>query len=93
MRPGENASTFTLIGRIRNKSPRGTITEVTLKMTMEDVLASGAATTVGETRIRINTEVPPAQSKDFEEKVSFGTLPKARGRHEWNYSVVEVKGN
>ncbi|MHB8846480.1 MAG: hypothetical protein ACYC7L_17230 [Nitrospirota bacterium] len=92
MRPGENASTFTLIGRVKNKAAHGTITEVTLRMTMEDVLASGPATTMGETRIAIKKEVPPSESRDFEEKVSFGTLPKAKGRHEWNYSVVEVKG-
>lgn len=92
MRPGQNASAFTLIGRVKNKAAHGTITEVTLRMTMEDVLASGPATTVGETMIVIKKDIPPSESRDFEEKVSFGALPKARGRHEWNYSVVDVKG-
>jgi hypothetical protein len=27
-----------------------------------------------------------------EEKVSFRTVPKPKGRLEWKYSVVEVKG-
>jgi len=92
MRPGGNASTFTLIGRVKNKSVHATISEVTLRMTMEDVLVSGAATTVGETKVFLRKEVPPAESRDFEEKVSFGDLPKPKGRFEWNYSVVEVKG-
>lgn len=92
MRPGKNASTFTLIGRIRNKSVHGSITEVTLRMTMEDVLFSGAATTVGEATVVLKNAVPPAESRAFEEKVEFGPLPKPKGRLEWNYSVVEVKG-
>lgn len=92
MRPGKSESTFTLIGRVRNRSARGTITEVTLRMTMEDVLATGAATTVGEATVVLRKEVPPAGSRDFEEKVVFGPLPTPRGRLEWNYSVMEVKG-
>jgi hypothetical protein len=91
MRPGKSESTFTLIGRVRNKSARGTITEVTLRMTMEDVLASGAATTAGEATVVLRKEVPPAESRDFEEKVVFGPLPTPQGRLEWNYSVIEVK--
>lgn len=92
MRPGKSESTFTLIGRVRNKSARNTITEVTLKMTMEDVLVSGAATTVGAATVVLRKEVPPAESRDFEETVVFGHLPTPRGRLEWNYSVIEVKG-
>ena len=92
MRPSGDKTSFTLIGRVRNRSAQATLTEVTLKMTMEDVLASGASTTVAGTTVTIRQEVPPAQSREFEEKVEFGDLPKPRGRLEWNYSVAGVKG-
>lgn len=92
MRPGVNASTFTLIGRIKNRSAQATVTEVQLKMTMEDVLASGASTTVAATNLVMRQTVPPGESRNFEEKVAFGALPKANGRLEWNYAVVAVKG-
>lgn len=91
MRPAANASSFILIGRVKNRSSLATLTEVQLRMTMEDVLASGATTTVAETTVAIRREVPPAQSVEFEEKVEFGKLPKPKGRHEWNYAVVSVK--
>ena len=92
LRPGEQAAMFTLIGRIRNKSTRATITEVRLRITMEDVPVSGAVTTAGETTVVLRKEVPPTGSKYFEEKVSFGALREPKGRHEWNYLVEEVKG-
>jgi hypothetical protein len=91
MRPGGDRTSFTLIGRIRNRSAQATLTEVKLRMTMEDVLASGASTSVAETTVIIRQEVPPAQSREFEEKVLFGDLPMPRGRLEWSYSVVELK--
>jgi len=92
LRPGESTTSFTLVGRVKNRSSQATLTEVQLKMTMEDVLASGATTTVGETTVVLRKEVPPSESRDVEEKVSFGKLPKPKGRHEWNSSVVAVKG-
>ena len=92
LRPGEQAAMFTLIGRIRNKSTRAAITEVRLRITMEDVPVSGAVTTAGETTVVLRKEVPPTGSKYFEEKVSFGALREPKGRHEWNYLVEEVKG-
>ena len=92
MRPGGNTASFTLIGRIKNRSAQATLTEVKLRMIMEDVLASGASTTVASTNIVMRQTVPPGESRDFEEKVEFGALPKPKGRLEWNYSVVEVKG-
>jgi hypothetical protein len=91
MRPGGDRTSFTLIGRIRNRSAQATLTEVKLRMTMEDVLASGASTTVAETTVIIRQEVPPAQSREFEDKVFLGDLPMARDRLEWSYSAVELK--
>ena len=91
LRPGGSPTAFILIGRIKNRAAQGTLTEVQLRLAMEDVLASGTSTTVAETVVTVRREVAPAQSVEFEEKVEFGKLPKPRGRHEWNYSVVTIK--
>jgi hypothetical protein len=90
LRPGSDKASFTLVGRIRNRSAQQTITEVKLRLTMEDVLDSGATATVGETFLLLKQEVPPGQSKSFSEKVSFKKLPSPRGRHEWSYSITGV---
>lgn len=91
LRPGSDKASFTLIGRIRNKSAQQTITEVRLRLTMEDVLATGATTTVGDTLVILRQELPPGQSKSFSENVAFGKLPSPKGRHEWNYSITGIK--
>jgi len=90
LRPAKDKSTFTLIGRIRNRSKQRTLNSVTLRMTMEDVLASGATTTLGTATVVIKYTVPPGESDYFEEPVAFGSLPAPKGRQEWNYSVVEI---
>jgi hypothetical protein len=89
LRPGSDKASSTLVGRVRNNSPR-TITEIKLRLTMEDVLASGATTTVGDTLVILRQELLPGQSKGFSENVVFGKLPKPKGRHEWNYSIAGI---
>jgi hypothetical protein len=92
MRPGTDRSTYTIIGRIKNRSSRSTIAEVTLNVWMEDVLESGASTSVAPVALVLRQEVPPLESRSFEETVVFRGLPKPRGRHEWNYALTGVKG-
>ena len=92
MRPGPDRSTYTLIGRIKNRSSRSTITEVTLNVWMEDVLESGASTTLSQIAVVLRQDVPAGESRNFEEKVVFRDLPKSKGKHEWNYAVAGLKG-
>ncbi len=91
LRPDLAKASYTLIGRIRNKSKLLTVQEVQLLISMEDVLATGASTTVAETVLVLKTEVPPGQSRDINESITFGKLPLPRGRHEWNFSIREIK--
>ena len=91
LRPGSDNGSFTLVGRVRNKSAQQTITEVKLRLTMEDVLTTGATTTVGEAFVLLQQELPPGESKSFSEKVLFKKLPSPKGRHEWNYSIAGVR--
>jgi hypothetical protein len=92
LRPNKDQSSFTLVGRIRNRSTGDTVHEIKLKCMMEDVLPSGAATVVASTTLVLRYEVPPGQSRDFEAPVLFSGLPRPRGRHEWNYSLLEING-
>ena len=88
LRPGNENGSFTLVGRARNRSAQQTVSEIKLRLTMEDVLTSGATTTVGEAFVLLQQELPPGESKSFSEKVAFKKLPSPRGRLEWNYSIV-----
>ena len=91
LRPGVSKESFTLVGSVRNKSTQQTITEVKLRLTMEDVLTTGATTTVGEVFLLLQNEVAPGQSQSFSKDVSFNKLPSPKGRHEWNYSITGIK--
>lgn len=90
MRPGADRTTYTLIGRVRNGS-KVAVSEVTLNVWMEDVLHTGASTSSASTVIVLRHEVPPGESRSFEEMVVFRDLPKPKGRHEWNYSVAGIR--
>ena len=91
LRPGNENGSFTLVGRARNRSTQQTVSEIKLRLTMEDVLTSGATTTVGETFVLLQQELPPGESKGFSEKVAFKKLPSPKGRLEWNYSIAEIR--
>ena len=91
LRPKPGESSFVFAGRIRNKSDSLTLSEARLRLTMEDVLASGATTTVGSVELTLQHVIPPGQSYHFEEPLSFGSLPVPKGRYEWNYTVIGLK--
>jgi hypothetical protein len=90
LRPYADNGSFKAIGRIRNKSEKFTIQQIKLKFLTEDVLTTGASTTVAETVVVLRTTVPPRDSKEFQQDVVFGRMPPPRGRHEWSYSIMEV---
>jgi hypothetical protein len=90
LRPGADKGSFKAVGRIRNKSEKFTVREIKLRFTMEDVLATGASTTAAATVVVLHYTVPPLESRELQENVVFGRMPAPRGRHEWNYSVMDV---
>jgi hypothetical protein len=90
LRPGSDKESFTLVGRIRNRSAQQTVTGVKLRLTMEDVLATGATTTVGDTMVTLLQQLLPGESKSFSENVSFKKLSSPQGRHEWKYVLTEI---
>jgi len=49
--------------------------------------------TVGQTTVTSwSMNIPPMQSRAYDESVFFSSLPAAKGTYRWNYRVVYVKG-
>jgi len=84
-------SSYRLVGRLRNRSPRYTLSSLSIKVTMRDCTAPGQCETVGETTTSVYASVPPGQVRGIDDSVYFSGLPPFRGKMEWIYSVVEIR--
>ncbi len=91
LRP-QGEGSYEAVGRLANNSAKSPLHEVTLTFTMEDVTPQGSAAVVASKTVVIRHEVLPGQSEHVREQVSFGRLPKPRGRYEWNYSITAING-
>lgn len=85
-------SGYTLRGRVRNRSANHSLTDLTIRLTMKDCAEPTKCEVVGQTEERIHVTVPPGQARDLYEYVYFSNLGSARGKHEWDYDVVEILG-
>lgn len=83
---------YRVIGRLTNRSTQHTLHEVTLTFTMEDVAPAGAAAIVASRTVPLRYEVLPEKSAYFQERISFGSLARPKGRYEWNYSIATING-
>lgn len=90
VRPGLNARSYVVNGRIRNQSEEFTINRIVLQATLKDCV-SGSCEVVGQEDRRIFFEVPPAQSRDFEVSIPFSTVVDVHGTPEWKFVVLEVE--
>ena len=91
MGPGYGSS-FNVVGRVRNRSARYTLSELRLKFTMSDCVENRQCEIVGESVESIYLGVPPGQARDLDRSVYFSYIGKPRGKREWTYEVVEVLG-
>jgi hypothetical protein len=92
LQPSYGTGSYTLVGRVRNKSARYTLSELRLQLTIRDCLTPGACEIVGESDERIYADVPAGQARDLSEYVHFSGLQKARGEHAWDYRLTETLG-
>jgi hypothetical protein len=92
LQPGYGGSSYTLAGRVRNRSGRYTVSELRLKVTMRDCDAANKCEVVGETEDAVYVTVPPGQARDLNEYIYFNGLGAARGKHQWDYEIVEIVG-
>ncbi|MBI4664605.1 MAG: hypothetical protein HY735_37915 [Verrucomicrobia bacterium] len=87
-----SAESFELVGRIRNKSGRYTLTDLRLRITMKDCLAANQCETVGESSAWLFQSVPPGQSREIKESVYFSHLGRPGGKFEWGYIIEQISG-
>jgi len=80
-----------LIGRIKNDSTYP-LDSVELKLVFQDCSPQNKCETVGEVEDVIHANVPPGQSRDFEEYISGPTI-SPKGRIEWNYRLLSVSAH
>ena len=92
LRRDRGDGSYQAVGRLSNRSRKHALREVVLTFTMEDVAPAGDSTIIASTTLPMRYEVPPGQSAHFRERISFGSLPKPKGRYEWNYSIAAING-
>jgi cell division protein FtsL len=92
LRPSQGTGSYTLLGRVRNRSARYALSELRVKITMRDCVAPANCETVGEVEQPMYLNVPPGQARDLNEFVHFRDLGQPRGKHEWDYGVIEIFG-
>ncbi len=90
--PSYSPESFRIVGRIKNKSQKYSLDSLRLKITMRDCVKLGDCKIVGESVAWSFADVPPGQSRDFDESVYFSNLAKPKGKYEWDYSIIEIKG-
>ena len=89
-RPGLNAQTYVVNGRIRNQSKEFTINMIKLQVILQDCVSEHCEV-VGQADHRIFLEIPPAQARDFEASVPFSSVVKMKGTPKWQFAVRAVK--
>jgi hypothetical protein len=95
VRLGGASYTHELTGRVRNRSPRYTVSSVGMKIQVEDctVTASAAESTcvvVGQSDASLYLDVPPDQVRDFRTYVSFLNDMQIHGRMQWSYRISYI---
>ena len=68
--PGYSSESFRLLGRIKNTSPRFSLQDLRLKITMRDCIKPGECEIVGESTAWTFATVPSGQSRDIDESGS-----------------------
>jgi hypothetical protein len=88
--PGNYGSSYKLIGRVRNNSPYS-VFEVRARIRILDCDTQSHCDVVGEEETDISPLVPPAQVRDIDESVYFGSETRIKGQLQWNYEITEIR--
>lgn len=87
----------TLMGQIKNNSPRYTLTGIGIRITMQDCAPEGVTgkikcKTVGEGTEQLNLNIPPRQVREINEFVSLPANLGAIASPSLNYSIQYIEG-
>jgi hypothetical protein len=92
LRPNYSGSSYTLVGRVRNRSAAYTLTEFRLKLVIRDCRTASDCEIVGETEESVYANVPPNQARDLDKYIYFSGLRQPRGKYQWAYHIIEIIG-
>ncbi len=81
-----------LSGRVRNLSPRYTLTNLQMRVVVQDCV-DAICDTVGDETESIYVRVPPGQVRDFGHSFYFPNVARFRGKWQWNYTVQSVSAD
>ena len=90
VRPGLNARSFVVGGRIQNLAQDYTILSIQLQATVSDC-ELGDCDIVGQEAITFPLEVPSAQSRDFSVTIPFPVAPEVKGEPAWEYKILKIR--
>ncbi|MEJ2565779.1 MAG: hypothetical protein P8164_02820 [Gammaproteobacteria bacterium] len=79
-------------GRVRNHSQKYTLTELQLRVSMEDCAKNGHCEVINQTDITLKPEVPPGQARDFREPLYLSSPLAPRGKLVLHYAVMSTRG-
>jgi hypothetical protein len=91
MKITEEARGRQITGRVRNHSQKYTLTELRVRVSMEDC-ADSHCEVINQTDITLKPDVPPGQARDFREPLYFNSPLAPQGKLELHYVVVSTRG-
>ncbi len=90
IRPGLNARSFVVAGRLQNLAKDYTIHSIELRATIKDCHLEDCEI-VGQEAVSFPLEVPSDQSRDFSVTIPFSVPPKIKGEPVWEYEIVKIR--
>ncbi len=89
-RPGLNARSFVVNGRVQNLAEDYNILSMVLQATVKDC-QGGTCDIVGQEAVTFPVEVPAGQSRDFSVTMPFSVVPEIQGEPTWEYEVLQIR--
>lgn len=80
-----------ITGRAKNNSTY-TLESVEVRLIFQDCLPTGNCETVGDEKEEIRVDVPPSQSRDFNQSI-YGPILSPKGKIAWNYQIVSASAH
>jgi len=78
-----------LTGQIKNSSAQYTLKELTLEVTLKE--CDKECTVAATTTARINTDIPPGNSRDFASFLHVEGLTQPIATYQWEQRIIETK--
>jgi hypothetical protein len=80
-----------ITGRVRNHSPEFTLTELRVRISMQDCV-DGRCEVINQTDLTLKPNAPPGQARDFREPLYFKSTAAPRGKLALRYDIVSTRG-